>query len=102
MVANRTPLIWSPEAIADLESIWDFYIDAAGQRTAENVVREIAETCTLIEEHPHAGRTRDDVRPGLRSLVSHPNIIFYRIRDGVPEIMRVLDGRRDIDSIFEG
>ena len=35
MVANRTPLIWSPEAIADLESIWDFYIDAAGQRTAE-------------------------------------------------------------------
>jgi plasmid stabilization system protein ParE len=47
MVANRTPLIWSPEAIADLESIWDFYIDAAGQRTAENVVREIAETCGL-------------------------------------------------------
>jgi toxin ParE1/3/4 len=102
MVATRKSLIWSPEAIVDLESIWDFYIDAAGQRTAETVVRKIVETCTLIEEHPHAGRARDEVRPGLRSLATHPNIIFYRIRDGAPEIMRVLDGRRDIDSIFEG
>jgi plasmid stabilization system protein ParE len=65
-----------------------------------NVIGEIAETCKLVEAHPYAGRTRDELRPGLRSLVSHRNIIFYRVRDDGPEIVRVLDGRRDIDSIF--
>jgi toxin ParE1/3/4 len=100
-VGIKRPLIWSQEALADLESIWDFYIGAAGQRTAENVVREVVETCGLIEAHPLAGRARDEVRPGLRSLISHRNIIFYRIRDDGPEIVRVLDARRDIDAIFD-
>jgi toxin ParE1/3/4 len=95
MVGTDKPLI------ADLESIWDFYVDAAGQRTAENVVRGIVETCRIVEAHPFAGRTRDKVRPGLRSLVSHRNVIFYRVRDDGPEIVRVLDGRRDIDAIFD-
>jgi toxin ParE1/3/4 len=101
MVGTNKSLIWSPEAIADLDSIWDFYIDAAGQRTAENIVREIAESCELIEAYPLAGRTRDEVRPGLRSVVCHRNIIFYRVRDDGPEIVRVLDGRRDIAAIFD-
>jgi plasmid stabilization system protein ParE len=39
---------WSPEAITDLESIWDFYVDAAGRHTAAKMVREIAETCRSI------------------------------------------------------
>jgi toxin ParE1/3/4 len=101
MVAtDKPPLIWSPEAIADLEAIWDFYAKAAGQRTAEKMVREIAAICRTVEEHPFIGRPRDEVRPGLRSLVSHPNVIFYRVRNDTPQIVRVLDGRRDIDSIF--
>jgi plasmid stabilization system protein ParE len=59
-VGSERPLIWSQEALADLESIWDFYIGVAGQRTAENVVREIVETCGLIE------RIRSPVERGTR------------------------------------
>ena len=98
-VANR-PLIWSPESIADLDSIWDYYVNAAGRQTADNMIREITQACVLIENHPFAGRTRNEVRPGLRSLVAHPNIVFYRVRNDSAEIVRVLDGRRDIESIF--
>lgn len=101
MVASNDPkLIWSPEAITDLDAIWDFYFDAAGRHTAEKMVREIAETCRSIAQHPLIGRARDEVRLGLRSLVSHPNVIFYRVRSDIPEIVRVLDGRRDIEAIF--
>jgi toxin ParE1/3/4 len=101
MVAtDKPPLIWAPEAIADLESIWDFYAEAAGLRTAEKMIREIAATCRTVQEHPFIGRARNEVRPGLRSLVSHPNVIFYRVRNDIPQIVRVLDGRRDIDSIL--
>lgn len=101
MALGETPqLIWSPEAIADLQAIWDFYVEAAGQRTAEKIVREVAETCAILKQHPLVGRMRDEVRPGLRSMVSHPNVIFYRVRNDIPEIVRVLDGRRDIETIF--
>jgi plasmid stabilization system protein ParE len=40
------------------------------------------------------------VRSGLRSLAATPQIIFYRLKDDRPEIVRVLDGRRDIEEIF--
>jgi len=55
----------------------------------------------MLEEHPLAGRARDELRLGLRSItVRRPHVVFYRITDNDPEIVRVLDGRRDIDRIF--
>jgi hypothetical protein len=33
-------------------------------------------------------------------VLSSPQVIFYRVRANVPEIVRILDGRRDIDEIF--
>ena len=56
--------------------------------------------CRLLEDHPLAGRARDEVRPGLRSIAALPHIIFYRVTDDAAEIIRVLDGRRDIEEIF--
>jgi toxin ParE1/3/4 len=43
---------------------------------------------------------RDDIRVGLRSLSANSQIVFYRVKGDRPEIVRVLDGRRDIDEIF--
>jgi len=40
------------------------------------------------------------MRPGFRSIAAAPHIVFYRVRNGVAEIVRELDGRRDLDSIF--
>jgi plasmid stabilization system protein ParE len=31
---------------------------------------------------------------------AHPQVIFYRVRDEAVEIVRVLDGRRDLDATF--
>jgi hypothetical protein len=36
----------------------------------------------------------------MRSLAASPHVVFYRVVDGVPEIVRVLDGRQDIEDIF--
>ena len=56
----------------------------------------------LLEDHPFAGRSRDEVRTGVRSIASRPHVIFYRVTDNTIEIIRVLDGRRDIEEIFRG
>jgi toxin ParE1/3/4 len=100
MTGRNRPVIWSPEARADLFEIWNYYARVAGRQTADNVVRDIGEVCRLIEDHRFGGRARDALHPGLRSIASRPNVVFYRVHGDAVEIVRILDGRRDVDEIF--
>jgi plasmid stabilization system protein ParE len=49
MPASKRPVIWSPEARADLEEIWTYYAGVAGRQTADNVTRRIGAACGVIE-----------------------------------------------------
>lgn len=100
MAALRVTAIWSPEAIADLDAIWSYYEGAAGRVAAEKVVRHLGELVATIEAHPFAGRARDELRPGVRSLAAKTHVLFYRVVNEIPEIMRIVDGRQDIDEMF--
>jgi ParE toxin of type II toxin-antitoxin system, parDE len=42
----------------------------------------------------------DELIPGLRSVLAHPHIVFYRVSGSNIEVVRVLHQRRDIDAIF--
>ena len=54
----------------------------------------------MLARNPAAGRERPELVSDLRSFLVGRYILFYRpIDDGV-EIVRVLHGARDIDSIF--
>jgi toxin ParE1/3/4 len=100
MAERRRPALWSPEAIDDLNGIWDHYAAAAGAGIADDIVRGIGRIVAVLDEQPKAGRSRDDIRAGLRSIPANPHVIFYRLVGMRAEIVRVLDGRRDIDEIF--
>lgn len=100
MADRRRPIIWSSDALADLSEIWNYYVKVAGRHTADKIAREIDEACRLLEDHSFAGRARNEVRPELRSIVANPHVVFYRVANDVAEIVRVLDGRRDLDEIF--
>jgi|SRR6185437_14750732 len=100
MAEVRRSALWSPEALDDRERIWDYYIRAAGGHSAEKALREIAEVIAVIEDHPFAGRARNEVRLGLRSLAAAPHVVFYRVVNDTPEIVRLLDGRQDIEEKF--
>ena len=100
MAGGRRPIVWSSNARADLSDIWTYYVGVAGANTADGIVRDIGTACRLLEDHPLAGRDRGEVRPELRSVVASPHVVFYRVRNETVEIVRVLDGRRDLDEIF--
>jgi toxin ParE1/3/4 len=100
MAELRRSATWSPEALDDREKIWEYYVDSAGRQTAEKLLRDIAEVIALIEEHPFAGRSRAEVRAGLRSFAAPPHVVFYRIVNDMPQIVRVLDGRQDLEEKF--
>jgi len=102
MTGTGRAAFWSPEALDDRERIWGYYVGAAGRHTAEKVLREIGQVIALIEDRPFAGRVRNEVRPGLRSFAAAPHVVFYRVIDDRPQIVRVLDGRQDIEEKFAG
>jgi toxin ParE1/3/4 len=100
MTEGRRPVLWSPDARTDLSDIWEYYAKIAGRHTADRIVRGIGEACALLDDYPFAGRVRNEVRSGLRSIAASPHIVFYRVNNDAAEIVRVLDGRRDLDEIF--
>jgi toxin ParE1/3/4 len=100
MAEARRAALWSPEALDDRDKVWDYYVSVAGTHTAEKILREIAEVIALLEEHPFAGRARNELRPGLRSFAVPPHVIFYRVVNDTPQIVRLLDGRQDIEEKF--
>jgi toxin ParE1/3/4 len=84
-----------------LSTIYGYYIGVAGRNTAYDIIRSIVGACQLLEAHPFAGRPRNEVRAELRSVVAIPYVVFYRVsKDEIAEIVRVLDGRQDIEEIF--
>lgn len=93
--------IISPSAEADLAEIWE-YIARDSPLNADGLIHRIYQTCQdTLASNPTIGRTREELSPGLRSLVVQDYVMFYRpIEDGV-EIIRVIHGRRDIRELFE-
>jgi toxin ParE1/3/4 len=92
-------IIQSAPAEADLLEIW-LYIAADNPTAADRVLSAINKKCRLLSKTPAIGRRRDELSPSLRSMPQGNYIIFYRpIKSGI-EIVRVLHGAQDIESIF--
>ena len=47
------------------------------------------------------GRTREELRPGLRSIVIEQYVLFYRATATAVEVHRILHGARDIDTTMK-
>ncbi len=97
----RRLVIWSPEAVADLDGIWDYFEHTANYQTAEKVTRGIYHRCSVLADHIYAGHKKTEILPELYSLATPPFTIFYKITNtSIPEIVRVLNNRQDISKAF--
>src|ERR671939_582029 len=84
----------------DLKEIWayvaEYNPDAAGK-----LIKEITGKFALLRDHPQMGREQDKLLVDLRSFAVKNYIIFYQPFEGGIEILRILQGSRDIGRIFE-
>jgi plasmid stabilization system protein ParE len=62
MAEDKPPMLWSPEALADIDQMWDYYAEVTGRSIADKVLREIAGVVLTVRDFPMAGRSRDEVR----------------------------------------
>ena len=88
-----------PQAEADLDEIW-LYIARDNPLAADSFVDKIEQRCKALAEFPRLGVSRDELRPSLRSLTIDAYVVFYvEAEDGV-EIIRVLQGMRDMEGLM--
>jgi len=86
-------------AKSDLGEIW-LFIAEDNVSVADRFIDELFSKFLILIEQPILGRDRQDVREGVRSLVCGKLVIFYKLTEGVVDIVRVLHGARDIENIF--
>lgn len=93
-----TFVIWSPQAIRDVESIWAF-IAQDSPSYAELVARRIVAAVERLQSFPESGRLvpeRQD--PALREVIVGPYRIVYRLRGGTAEVATVFRGSREFPA----
>ncbi|KQT86533.1 plasmid stabilization protein [Methylobacterium sp. Leaf469] len=99
-------VVWS---ILVRQDLLDHYlaICAENRLAAERIYDRIELRSLQFMDHPRMGPRRPDIRPSTRVLVEAPFLILYETspdRDEGPvvtgEIVRVIDGRRDLERLF--
>lgn len=94
-----TKLLWSPQALRDLEAIRD-YIAADSPRYAALVVERIVVGVERLRDFPESGRVvpeRNDQE--IREVIVRPYRIVYRLRPGVVEIATVFRASRILPEL---
>jgi toxin ParE1/3/4 len=88
-----------PRAKSDLVEIWGYIADDS-EAHADAFIETVDQKFHVLAGRPNMGRLRDELADGLHSFPVGRYVIFYRpIPEGI-EVVRVLHGARDLDTIF--
>jgi toxin ParE1/3/4 len=99
-------LVWTPQAEEDLIGIYSF-IALDSPAAADRVLARLQASVEMLARNPRLFQRRPDIRPSARILVEWPYLVVYEIHpdsDDGPvrevEIVRVVDGRRNLKHLF--
>jgi toxin ParE1/3/4 len=94
-------VVFELQAQADLDEIYDWIADRAGEQTAERYLRRLRQPCERLDMFPERGTKRDDLAPGLRVFGFERRVsIAFKVYEDRVAIIRVLYGGRNIDAIL--
>lgn len=91
--------IISQSASSDLSAIVDYFV-VKNIEAGERLIQAFNQKCQQLVTFPNVGREYNNLRPGLRGLPLNGHIILYQIIDDGIEIVRVVNGRRDLKALF--
>lgn len=86
-------------ALEDLEEIFE-YLSAFSLEVGERFIEDFERKCDNLVKFPKMGRSYTEFSPDLRGIPIESYMIFYRILSQRIEIIRVLSGYRNLESVF--
>jgi toxin ParE1/3/4 len=94
-------VIFSEQAWADADEIYDWIAANVDAETAERYVSRVIGFCDSLADFPRRGTPRDDVAPGLRTTSFEGRaIVAYVVEERVVRILHVLHHGRDLGKAF--
>ena len=91
----------APSAVRDLDDISDYFLER-NIKAGEQILQEFTKKCRNLATFPTMGKSYADIRFDLRGIPLQGYIILYRlINDDGLEIVRVVNARQDLQSLFE-
>lgn len=91
--------IITPSASRDLNQIADYFL-TRNLEAGEQLFREFNHKCQNLAIFPNMGRSYAYIKPLLRGLPLDGYVILYRVLDDGVEILRIVSGHQDLESLF--
>jgi toxin ParE1/3/4 len=91
---------FSELAIQDLDEISTF-IAQVDVKAASKLFDAIRQKCKLVAGFPNMGKSYSWVSSDLRGFVIDDYIVFYYPRTDGIDVIRVINGKRDLKTLFE-
>lgn len=89
-------VVWRENAETELAELYDFIANVHGlPETAYAYADRIVARCEQLADLPLAGRRRDDILPGLRSIAFESVVILYVVGDQTVTIASIMHRARD-------
>jgi plasmid stabilization system protein ParE len=86
------------ESIATSVDRWGGTV-AENQAAADDFARHFERHCALIAANPELGVARPELQREIRSSAFQRHVIFYRLRGGKLEVLRILPAAKDVAAI---
>lgn len=90
----------SGKARAELLNIYR-YMAERNPTAAESMLQDIDAKLRQLSHFPFMGRERPEFAPNLRSVLIRTYLVFYIVDKQEIVIMRIVDGRMDLDKEFQ-
>jgi toxin ParE1/3/4 len=90
---------FSDIAIQDLDEICE-YVARHNPKAASKLFDDIRQKCKLLADFPNMGKSYGRLTANLRGFVVDDYIIFYYPQEGGITVVHVVNGYRDLESLF--
>jgi toxin ParE1/3/4 len=92
-------VVLADKAKSDLLRI-DRFLERHSPNAADDYIQRINSNFENLIRFPFIGRERSNLAPGLRCLVVDRYLAFYVVEPEQITVVRVIDGRMDVDEEF--
>ena len=97
---DMRPVRRADQAQADVSDALD-YLAERSTAAAVRLGDQLEAKCRLLSTSPFVGRAREEIAPGLRSVVVGSYVLLYSVTDTEVIVARFIHGSRDLSAAFD-
>ncbi len=91
--------ILAPSSTRDLDRLSQYFLET-NVEAGERLFKVLNQQFYNLTKFPNIGKPYPHLNPKIRGLIIEKYIIFYRVTTTQVEIVRIVDGRQDLNQLF--